>query len=329
MSSSGLVRPFLAPMTAALAIVALGGGSARAQDAGSLTGRVLSTIGGEGGDPVPGVTLRLSGVRDQSLSNDAGRFRFRAVAAGSHELRAELFGCVLATRTVEVRPDETTTVDLQVSRPAIEIPGLVVTGTAAETPEAQRSFTVDEVDVEGREGRISRSIADLIRGEFPGVRIRQGGLAGGEISIQLRGPSSITGSQHPLVVIDGVITVGEMIDLNPGDVQSVRVLKGASAAAEYGSRGEAGVIEITTRGAGPEPPIERGPLVVVDGEISTDGLGAIDPGEIAHTELITGARARVLFGTRAGERGVLRITTRDADAGGTGQRLSRCAPPPP
>jgi len=70
-----------------------------------------------------------------------------------------------------------------------------------------------------------------------------------------------------------------------------------------------------------------GPLVVVDGEISEAGLSTVDPASIVDTELITGARAAALFGARAAETGVVRITTSEDAARREPGALSRCVPP--
>src|SRR5690606_37381583 len=104
-------------------------------------------------------------------------------------------------------------------------------------------------------------------------------------SIQLRGPTSIGGTQAPLIVVDGVITSG-IVDLNPLDVKSVNVLKGAAAASVYGSRGQAGAIEITTR-RGPAPrPVERAPVLALDGRLSARTLADIDPSDIVSVRMI-------------------------------------------
>lgn len=315
-------------LAAAAAVTAAAAVDGRAQD-GTITGGVVSTVARESGEPVPGVTVRLTGLQLARISDEAGRFEFRGVPPGTHELRAELLGCLLGSRVVEVEADETVDVDFGVSRPAIELPGIVATGVSAGAPDAERTFSVGRVDVEEREGSGGRSIVDLIRGEFPSVRIRERGGAAGEISIQLRGPTSISRSEQPLLVIDGITTGGGFVDLNPGDVTSVRVLRGAGAAAEYGSRGEAGVIEITTTDQGRDPAPEPGPVVVVDGEISEEGLRPVDSDSIQGMEMVTDARAGVLFGGGARERGVLRVTTKKGADERDRNVLTRCIAPPP
>jgi len=143
-------------------------------------------------------------------------------------------------------------VDIVLDGPAIASSGpSVAAGVAGETPAAEVPFSVARLERSELAHDPGRSIADLIRGSFPGVKVVQGsGVPGSPISIQLRGPRSLSGSQDPLVVVDQVITGGGFDDLDPFDVERIEVLKGAAGAALYGARGQAGVIEITTRRAG-------------------------------------------------------------------------------
>lgn len=327
LTSAGLPPAIVASFLVLAQGVTASGGAA--QEMGRVTGSVVSTVAGERGDPVPGVTVWFPEIPLHGSTDEGGRFEFPIVPTGRLELRADLLGCTVASREVVVRADMTTTVELRVDRPAIELPGVVVAGVAGERTDAERPFAAGRLDLDEREGHPGRSIADLLRGHFPGVEVLQGsGQPGTEIQIQFRGPASISGDRPPLLVVDGIITSGGSVDLNPEDVEDITVLKGSAATAEYGSRGEAGVIEITTRSGPEEPEAESGPLVVVDGEVSHEGLRDVDPGEVVRTELLTGARAAVLFGPGAAERGVVRITTREGAGRGDPGTLSRCAPPP-
>lgn len=326
-SSSGAARGLATAGTVAASVLLAP--AASAQEMGIVEGTVVSTVGSEAGEPVPGITVWFPEIPLQGATDREGRFEFPIVPAGRLELRADFLGCTLASRDVVVRADRTTTVDLRVTRPALELAGIVAAGVAAERPDTERPYAAGRLDLDDREGHPGRSIADLLRGHFPGVEVLQGsGQPGSEVRIQFRGPASISGDRAPLLVVDGIITSGGFVDLNPEDVETVQVLKGSAATAEYGARGEAGVIEITTESGLPEPAPEEGPLVVVDGEVSAGGLREVAPAEIVRTELLTGARAAVLFGSGAAERGVVRITTRAGARGGDPGILSRCAPPP-
>ncbi|MBI4539708.1 MAG: TonB-dependent receptor plug domain-containing protein [Gemmatimonadetes bacterium] len=232
-------------IVAASAMLAFAAGDLAAQGAGSVTGSVTSA-----GVAVAGVQIQFPALRLGELTDDQGRFRFEVVPAGRHEIRAEVVGCRPASWTVDVPEGARVAVDLKLDERAIapSPPGLVRAGLAAQTPEVELPFTVERLELEEVERNPGRTIADLLRAKFPGVKVVQGsGLPGEGRSIQFRGPNSISGSEEPLVVVDGVITGGGLDDLDPLDVESLEVLKGSAAAAIYGSRGQAGVIEITTR----------------------------------------------------------------------------------
>lgn len=318
-------RPVLAGR-AALLLLLLAAPQGSAQEVGSVAGRVLSTIATGSSEGVPGVTVRFPSLRLQGVTDARGRFAFAAVPAGRHEIRVEVVGCEVETRAVEVRRGASAAVEFVLDRPAVEIAPVVVTGAPGEVSEVELPFAVGRVDAGEVERRSARTIADLIRGELPGARIVQGsGLPGSEVSIQLRGPGSITGERGPLVVVDGVVAAGGLVDLVPRDVRSIRVLKGAAAAALYGARGGAGVIEIATRRGASETRLGPGPLLLVDGVLSTAGLGAIDPAEIESMQTAAGPAAAVLFGAPAVRAGVVRITTR---SGAAGASPGRCSAPP-
>lgn len=109
---------------------------------------------------------------------------------------------------------------------------------------------VSTVDVEqAQKDRPATTVADMLRGRVSGVVVTEG--AGGGISIRIRGTTSIMGSSDPLYVVDGMPVEpnpgGTLPFLNPNDIESISVLKDASATAIYGARGANGVIVIKTK----------------------------------------------------------------------------------
>jgi TonB-dependent SusC/RagA subfamily outer membrane receptor len=96
-----------------------------------------------------------------------------------------------------------------------------------------------------------RTVPDMLAGRFPGVEVRR--LANGGTSIRIRGNRSFKSNQEPLLVVDGTPQhngTQTLMDLDPHDIQSIEVLKDASASAVYGSRGSNGVIIIATKRGG-------------------------------------------------------------------------------
>jgi TonB-dependent SusC/RagA subfamily outer membrane receptor len=117
--------------------------------------------------------------------------------------------------------------------------------------QARRDITGSIATVDGDVARRNSptTLADMLDGRFAGVEVRR--LAGGRVSVRIRGQRSITSGSEPLYVIDGIPQrlggTSTLADLDPRDIKSIEVLKDASATAVYGSRGANGVILISTR----------------------------------------------------------------------------------
>lgn len=240
MSPSHVGRTFLA--AAALLATAAGGLAAQT---GTVTGSVATATEGRA---LSSAQVFIEALDLGGLTNANGRFLIQNVPVGEHSITVERIGFRSSTQTVLVRAGETAVVDFRLEERAISMEGIVVTGVAAETPETQLPFTVSKVEIDQLTRTPTPNVANLLQAKVPGAKVVQGsGTPGAEPSFQLRGPTSITGSQSPLIVIDGVITNGGIADVDPADVESMEVVKGAAAAALYGSRASAGVIQITTR----------------------------------------------------------------------------------
>jgi TonB-dependent SusC/RagA subfamily outer membrane receptor len=198
--------------------------------------------------PLTGVQVSIPRLQMGGLTNDLGRLSIANVPVGSHEVRAEMIGRASASATVQVVAGQSVEVNLILENRAISLEGVVVTGVAAATPRAQLAFTVDQVKIEPAMVAATLNAGTLIQGRMPGAKVIQGSAQPGEPpSIQLRGPTSITKSQEPLIIIDGVISRGNLADIDPNDIENIEVVRGAAAASLYGSRAQAGVIEITTK----------------------------------------------------------------------------------
>lgn len=233
------------PRTTGVSAAAL---SAEAEVQGAITGQVVAA---ESGQPLSSVQVSLPDLEIGTLTNEQGRFRIEDVPTGQHELRAQRLGYAATTRTVDVAEGQAVEVNITLEQRAISMEGIVVTGVAGETPQSQVPFSVGNLPANEMQQVSQPSPGRMLQGRMSGVKVIQGsGQPGSESSIQLRGPTSITGSQEPLIVVDGVITGGSMADINSEDIASIEVIKGAAAAALFGSRAQAGVIQITThRGA--------------------------------------------------------------------------------
>ena len=215
------------------------------QQVGTVIGEVTDSRDGRA---LSGAQVHFPGLSQGAITNAQGRFAISGVAVGEHELRVERLGYSPSSRLVVVETGENLGVNFALETRAISMEGIVATGVVAETPRSQLAFTVARLDV-GEMQRIPvPSVGGLVQGRVAGAKVVQGsGLPGSEPSFQFRGPTSITGSQEPLIVVDGVITRGGIADLNPQDIEAIEIVKGAAAAALYGSRAQAGVVQVTTR----------------------------------------------------------------------------------
>lgn len=274
------------------------------QAQGAVDGRVIHRASG---NPIPGVHVSATESLVGSVTDEEGYFRLGGLQEGDQQLRFHLLSCLLATETVNVLGGSEVSEDVYVGPPALEVAGLVVQGVRQDVPEADQSYAVGRVDANG--APTPRTLADLIRGRVPGARVVQGsGEPGAGASVQLRGPTSIQGNQDALIVVDGVIAGTRLLDIDPGDVERIEVLKGPIAAASYGSRGQAGVLEITTRRGG----VQRGlPLLLVDHQIEGGSLADMPPETIAQVELLDEEAAELVLGP-LGRGGAIHVTTVDA-----------------
>lgn len=197
----------------------------------------------ETNEPVPGVNISVIGTAQGTLTDAGGKFLI-AVPAGSTRLKFSMIG--YQTQEVSlIAGQQNYTVSLQPQlNPLDEV---VVVGYGV-TKLSDVTGTVSSVPKDRLEMVPNLNIAQVIQGVIPGVSITQtqGGAASSE-SILIRGRNSILASTTPLIVLDGVPYNGQLSDINVNDVNSIEVLKDASAAAIYGSRGSNGVILITTK----------------------------------------------------------------------------------
>ena len=242
-----------------VAALLLAATSALAQS-GTITGTVSST---DDGRPLSGAQVRVVGSTAGGITRDDGRYTITA-PPGTYTVRVTRIGFASDSSTgVVVNADSPTTVNFQLRANATILSGVVVVGYG--TQEARDRTGVVEVVTSDRfnTGRVV-SPEELIRAKVAGVQVVDNNEPGGSLQIRIRGGTSVKASNEPLYVVDGVplavpgplpnvpggTSVGRnpLNFLNPNDIESISVLKDASATAIYGSRGANGVVIITTKG---------------------------------------------------------------------------------
>ena len=218
-------------------------------DGKMLTGTVTDTDG----QPLPGVTVILKGTTTGTVTNADGNYSISNIPED-----ATLVFSFVGMRTQEVVVGVQTSIDVVMEVDAIGIEEVVAIGYGT----ARRndiSGSVNTVRVEDSPIANAPNINALsaLKGVSTGLNVGTINTAGGIPDILIRGQNSISGSNDPLIVLDGSIYLGSFGDINPNDIATFDILKDASSTAVFGSRAANGVIIITTKKGKTEKPTIR------------------------------------------------------------------------
>lgn len=228
---------------------------------GTITGRVSAA----GATAMPLETARVSvvGTNLGATTNRDGTYIIRGVPAGTVTLRAVRLGYAQGTQTVTVTAGGTASADFTLTESPFALEEVTVTSTG-ESRKLEVGNTVNTIAVGSLvEKAPVFSISQIITARAPGVTVLSStGTTGGGSRVRIRGSNSVSLSNEPLFIIDGVrvesspgsISVGvggqgpsRLNDINPEDIEDIQILKGPSASAVYGTGGSNGVILITTK----------------------------------------------------------------------------------
>jgi TonB-linked SusC/RagA family outer membrane protein len=209
---------------------------------GQLSSAVVSgQIRDDQGNATPGVNVVEKGTNNGSVSDADGRYTINV-----NNLDATLVFSFIGFATQEIPVNGRTTIDVSLSSDLKELTEVVVVGYGTQ----KRSSLIGSVaSVSSRELNALPvpSMEQAIQGRVAGVIVTNNGAPGEAPLVRLRGISSINYASNPLYVVDGIVQVGNFQVFDSKDIESVEVLKDASASAIYGSRAAAGVLLITTR----------------------------------------------------------------------------------
>lgn len=235
-------------LTALLITTAVTAGSSAAQATGRITGTVTDAAAARG---LPNTQVRVVGTRLAAQTDDDGRFTISGVAAGTYSVEARRLGYRPATAAnVVVTAGGTATANITMSAAPLTLEAIVTTGVVDPTAGTRVPFTVARVDAANAPVPAANAL-ETIQGKVAGVTIIPSGQPGSGTNIMLRTPTSINKSNSPLVVVDGVIQSSSFdaasADLESMNIESIEIVKGAAAASLYGSRAQAGVIQIRTK----------------------------------------------------------------------------------
>lgn len=219
---------------------------------------VKGVVTEESGETLPAVNIRVKGTSQGTVSGIDGSYSL-TLPEGADVLVFSFIGY----QTQEVVVGSRTQIDVVMSLAMEQLAEVVVTALGIKKEKKAIGYAAQAVIGDDLVMAGENNLINTLSGRIAGVQINQGGTgAGGTAKVVIRGYASIAGSNSPLYVIDGVpmnnpqggggqfggIDYGDGIsNLNPDDIASINVLKGASATALYGSRGQNGVIMITTK----------------------------------------------------------------------------------
>ena len=244
--------------------------SARAQGApGALRGTVTNAASGV---PLANAQISIVGTTNGGITNGSGAFAISAVPAGNQLVRVRLIGYKPTEKAVTVTAGGTTNVNIVLDVSAVSLDEMVVTGTAGSARKREVGNSIGQIKASDLP-EVPTNLSNMLSGRLAGVTVGGGvGNAGSGSAIRLRGTTSVSLTNQPLVFIDGVRTRSDeyprngiftgttqrgansyaspLNDINPDDIDRIEVVKGAAAATLYGTDAAAGVIQIfTKRGA--------------------------------------------------------------------------------
>lgn len=233
--------------------------SAQQAGTGSVSGVITDR---ESKAPVEGARIVVTGTTLETQSNARGEYRLVGVRPGAVQVGVLRIGYRAGSDTARVTANGTTTLNFELAKTVTTLQELVVTGTVGNQERRAQPAQVASVSAaEIKENAVVNSVNDMLQSRAPGIAVNSAsGTAGTNRTIRIRGASSISLSNQPIIFIDGVrfnegtVNLGlngqltdRLNDLNPDDIENIEVVKGPAAATLYGADASAGVIQIITK----------------------------------------------------------------------------------
>ena len=261
---------------------------------GSITGVVTQAATGQ---PLDQVSVRLLGTSFGAVTNAQGRYTIPNISPSIYSMEAARIG-LAPNRKEDIRviAGQVTTVNFALEERTLVLSTVVTTGVTdpiagAKTPFSRALVTPEKMPV----ASTGDALAGL-QGKVAGATIRGGGQPGSDLNIQLRSPTSFRGNTQPMIIVDGVIQLqddpslasrgisGGDLDINPEDIASIEIVRGAAAAALYGQRAASGVIVIKTNRGEAAP--QGSTRIMWSGEAGVSQLGRQVPLAKSHRFLV-------------------------------------------
>ena len=234
--------------------------AAGAQATGTITGRVTDRATQAG---IGDAQVLVVGTTRGARTNDTGQYRLPGVAAGPVRIRVLRLGYEAETRTVDVDANGTATADFALGATATRLDQVVVSATGESEVRRESGNNIATINTDSIPKTVVNGVSDLLSSRAANVIVTQtSGTTGGGSRIRIRGSNSLSLSNEPLIIIDGIRAISDVSgstidiggqnpsrldDLNPEDIDDIQVIKGPAAAALYGTAAANGVVQITTK----------------------------------------------------------------------------------
>ena len=205
----------------------------------TITGIVTSETDGA---PLPGVNVLVEGTTTGTQTDFDGNYTIEATEGDV------LVFSYIGTKSQSIPVGPSSTIDVVLVEDASQLDEVVVTALGIQRQKKSLSYATQGVETEELTQARSINVVNGLSGKVAGLSVTTGSNGVGSPSkVLLRGNRSISGSSQPLYVVDGILLNGDISNISPDDIQEISVLKGANAAALYGSRAQNGAIIVTTK----------------------------------------------------------------------------------
>lgn len=230
------------------------------------TGTVVGTVrNAQSQQPIASAQVSIVGTRLGAVTSENGRFLIAAVPSGAQTVQVRRIGFNAETRQVTVPAGDSVSLTVDLSTAVVSLDEVIVTGSAVATARREVGTSIGTVDSTMLRNTQAATVDAALQGKIAGVQITQnsGNPGGGGVTVRMRGTSSIISGSDPLYIVDGVIVDNSSVqlrdlgarssvqnrlaDINPNDIERIEVIRGAAAAALYGSRANNGVVQIFTK----------------------------------------------------------------------------------
>ncbi|HWS01605.1 MAG TPA: carboxypeptidase-like regulatory domain-containing protein, partial [Prolixibacteraceae bacterium] len=202
-----------------------------------ITGKVVD----QSGSPIPGVSVVVKGTTIGTVTDNNGGYSIQVPATAK-----TIVYSFVGMEVQEVSIEGKSVINISMSDLTVGIEEVVAIGYGT-MKKSDLTGSVVRADMNALKESPNVSLTQSLQGVVPGLNVGMVTSAGEDASITVRGRNTISGTNSPLIVLDGIIYRGNLVDINPNDIESVDVLKDASSTAIYGSQASNGVLIITSK----------------------------------------------------------------------------------